>query len=72
MGLAYPLTLVGPAVHTAEEIEHLWHSGSKFKIYQGPYCTIDDVLKMRMAGATAVKLIYMDLNERPQCKEIAL
>lgn len=73
MALAYPLTLVLPnAAHTEEEILHHWNVGSKFKIYQGQYCTIGDTLKLKMAGVESVKLVYMGNDEKPHMKEVKL
>ena len=54
------LLTVAPYVakpETWEEVEALWNDGKDFKIYNGPYTSIRDVLRMRMAGFTHVLFI---------------
>lgn len=43
---------------TWEEVEALWNDGKDFKIYNGPYTSIRDKLKMSMAGFTHVLIIW--------------
>ena len=37
-----------------------WFDGKDFKIYQGPYCSVRDVLRMRMAAFTHIYFIYQN------------
>lgn len=61
-----------PAAKTPEEILANWHDGKDFKIYQGPYTSIRDQLKMRMSGFTHVKVIYHDRDMQVKHLDIEL
>lgn len=49
-----------------------WHEGKDFKIYQGPYCSIRDKLRMQMSGFTHVTFIWQDKDFRVQHHDLAL
>ena len=68
MSLVYPLTLVKrpdcPTPDTLEGVLAEWHAGHLFKIYQGPPCTVNDSLKLRMAGASHVRFVFTNQEGR--------
>lgn len=48
----------GRRYKTAEEALRAWNDGKDFKMYDGPYCSVRDVAKLREDGYTELRICY--------------
>lgn len=58
MNSIYLTGAYGRQYRREDEILADWNDGKDFKIYQGPYCSVRDTLRMKMANFTHVFFIY--------------
>lgn len=58
MNRMYVTAAYGRVYKEKDEILTDWHEGKDFKVYQGPYCSNRDILRMRMSGFTHVCFIW--------------
>jgi hypothetical protein len=60
----YLTAAYGRVYHERDAVLSDWFDGKDFRIYQGPYCSIRDVFRMKMSGFTHIYFIYQNVDNR--------